>query len=191
LPIYNQSCSFVAENQRYDGLILADPRRPGVFGIIAGAAGCRSRHGPQSTVRKPMNLTRLILIILVAVVPSRASAQTVSFEQATAMLAGSCGADIDNVCRGVNLDPARLRECLRRNDDGVSPKCRDDYPRAFSAIDQRVSARASLSKLCNWEMKHLCGEAGEDPARRLQCLLDSTRKATANCNKAISAAGYR
>jgi hypothetical protein len=138
-----------------------------------------------------MNLPRVILVILVAVVPSGASAQTINFEQAAAMLAASCGKDIDNVCRGVNLDPVRLKECLRRNDDSISPNCRSDYPRAFSAIEQRVTARASLSKLCNWEMKHLCGEAGGDLVKRLQCLLDSTKKATPNCNKAISAAGYR
>jgi hypothetical protein len=40
-------------------------------------------------------------------------------------------------------------------------------------------------------MKHLCGEVRQDPAQGLQCLLDSTKKATPNCNKAISAAGYR
>jgi hypothetical protein len=114
-----------------------------------------------------------------------------NFEQAAAILAASCGTDIDNVCRGVNLDPARLKECLRRNDDSISPKCKSDYVRAFSAIEQRVSARTTLSKLCNWEMKHLCGEVRQDAAKGLQCLLDSTKKATPNCNKAITAAGYR
>ena len=138
-----------------------------------------------------MSLIRFMLLVLVAVVPSRASAQTMNFEQATAILAASCGTDIDNVCRGVNFDPARLKECLRRNDDSISPKCRGDYLRAFSAIEQRVSARANLSKLCNWEMNHLCGEVRQDSAKGLQCLLNSTKKATPNCNKAINAAGYR
>jgi hypothetical protein len=138
-----------------------------------------------------MLLLRLTLLLLAFAAPSGASAQTMNFEQATAMLAASCGGDIDNVCRGVNLDPARLKECLRRNDDGLSPKCRSDYQRALGAIDERVTARGKLSLLCNWEMKHLCGEVRQDQARGLQCLLDSTKKATPNCNKAITAAGYR
>jgi hypothetical protein len=138
-----------------------------------------------------MNLIRYILLVLVVAVPSWASAEDVNFEQATAALATSCGTDIDNVCRGVNLDPTRLKECLRRNDDGISPKCRGDYARIFSAIEQRITARANLSKLCNWELKHLCGDVRQDAAKGLQCLLDSTKKATPNCNKAISAAGYR
>ncbi len=138
-----------------------------------------------------MRLIRFILLVLAVAAPSRASAQTMNFEQATAMLAASCGTDIDNVCRGVNLDPARLKECLRRNDDGLSPKCRTDYLRAFGAIEQRVTARATLAKLCNWELKRLCGEIRQDAAKGLQCLLDATKKATPNCNKAIDAAGYR
>ena len=45
------------------------------------------------------------------------------------MLAASCGKDIDDNCRGVNLDATRLRECLGRNQDVVSAKCKADYPR--------------------------------------------------------------
>ena len=138
-----------------------------------------------------MGLVRFILFSFALVVPATAVAQSVNFENAAAMLGESCGNDIDNNCRGVNLDPVRLKECFLRNGDSISQKCRDDYPRAFSAIEQRVSARANLSKLCNWEMNHLCGEVRQDPVKGLQCLLDSTKKATPNCNKAISATGYR
>src|SRR5436190_2487494 len=132
-----------------------------------------------------------MLLVLVVAVPSLVSAQTMNFEQAAAILGASCGKDIDDNCRGVNLDSTRLRECFLRNADSISRTCRDDYLRAFSAIEQRVSARANLSKLCNWEMNHLCGEVRQDPIKGLQCLLESTKKATPNCNKAISAAGYR
>ena len=137
-----------------------------------------------------MNRIRSILLVLAITAPSLASAQSMNFEDAAALLGASCGKDIDNNCRGVNLDPSRLKDCLLRNQDVVSPKCQADYPRAFSAIQQRISARATLSKLCNWELNHLCGEVRQDPAKGLQCLLESTKKATPNCNKAISAAGY-
>jgi hypothetical protein len=137
-----------------------------------------------------MNRIRSILLVLAITAPSLASAQSMNFEDAAALLGASCGKDIDNNCRGVNLDPSRLKDCLLRNQDVVSPKCQADYPRAFSAIQQRVSARATLSKLCNWELNHLCGDVRQDSAKGLQCLLESTKKATPNCNKAISAAGY-
>src|ERR1700682_1339752 len=103
-----------------------------------------------------MSPIRFILLVFLVAAPSLASAQTMNFEQATAILGASCGKDIDDNCRGVSLDPTRLKECFLRNGNSISPKCQGDYPRAFSAIEQRVSARATLSKLCNWEMNHLC-----------------------------------
>jgi hypothetical protein len=139
-----------------------------------------------------MNRIRIVLLVLAVCAPSLAAAQqALKFEEAATLLGGSCGKDIDDNCRGVNFDPIRLKECLYRNQDAVSAKCQADYPRALSAITQRITARTTLMKLCNWEMNHLCGEVRADPAKGLQCLLDSTKKATPNCNKAISAAGYR
>jgi hypothetical protein len=139
-----------------------------------------------------MTRIRLFLFIIAILAPSLAAAQqSMKFEEAAAMLAASCGKDIDDNCRGVNLDATRLKECLGRNQDMVSAKCKADYPQALGAIQQRITARTSLVKLCNWELKHLCGEVRQDPVKGLQCLLDSTKKATPNCNKAISAAGYR
>ena len=133
----------------------------------------------------------LLLLSFLIALPSQGSAESMNYEQATALLGASCGKDIDDYCRGVNLDTARLKECLIRNDDSISPQCKADYPRAVGAVEQRVTARVTLMKLCNWEMNHLCGEVRQDPAKGLQCLLDSTKKATPNCNKAIDAAGYR
>ena len=139
-----------------------------------------------------MTRIRLFLFIIAILAPSLAAAQqSMKFEEAAAMLAASCGKDIDDNCRGVNLDATRLKECLGRNQDVVSAKCKADFPAALGAIQQRITARTSLVRLCNWELKHLCGEVREDPVKGLQCLLDSTKKATPNCNKAISAAGYR
>ena len=139
-----------------------------------------------------MTRIRLFLFIIAILAPSLAAAQqSMKFEEAGAMLAASCGKDIDDNCRGVNFDATRLRECLNRNQDVASAKCKADFPTALGAIQQRITARTSLVKLCNWELKHLCGEVREDPVKGLQCLLETTKKATPNCNKAISAAGYR
>ena len=60
------------------------------------------------------------------------------------MLAASCGKDIDDNCRGVNFDATRLRECLSRNQDVVSAKCKADFPQALGAI-QAAHYRAHLA----------------------------------------------
>ena len=53
-----------------------------------------------------MNAIRLILSIVLLAAWSSASAQTMKFEDAAALLGASCAKDIDANCRGVNLDPA-------------------------------------------------------------------------------------
>ena len=76
-----------------------------------------------------MTRIRLFLFIIAISAPSLAAAQqSMKFEEAAAMLAASCGKDIDDNCRGVNLDATRLKECLGRNQDVVSAKCKADYP---------------------------------------------------------------
>src|SRR6478736_6619690 len=102
-----------------------------------------------------MTRIRLFLCIIAVAMPSLAAAQAMKYEEAAAMLAASCGKDIDDNCRGVNFDPTRLKECLGRNQDVVSAKCKADFPTALGAIQQRITARTSLVKLCNWELKHL------------------------------------
>jgi hypothetical protein len=137
-----------------------------------------------------MNQIRSIFLVLMIAAPSLASAETMNFEDAAAILGASCGKDIDENCRGVNFDPVRLKECLARNRDSVTPKCQDDYLRAFDAILQRVKARGAVSKMCERDALKLCGGQKQE-GKVLQCLLTAARGVSARCKQAISMAGYR
>src|SRR5882757_10413556 len=95
-----------------------------------------------------MKPIRSILLLLSVAVWSPASAETMKFEDAAAMLGASCAKDIDTNCRGVNLDPTRLKDCLTRNQDVVSPLCKTDSFKAFDAIQKRIAARTAVAKLC-------------------------------------------
>jgi hypothetical protein len=139
-----------------------------------------------------MNPIRLILSVLLATAWSSASAETMRFEDAAGMLATSCAKDIDANCRGVNPDPTRLKDCLSRNQDVLSPQCKNDYGRAFEAIQKRVAARAAVTKLCVRDVAKFCGDVPKgDSGKALECLLAGPRGVTINCNKAIAEAGYR
>jgi hypothetical protein len=138
-----------------------------------------------------LNPLRSILLALLVATPSLASAQTVSFESAATLLGASCGADIDTNCRGVNLDPTRLRECLSRNQDVVSPLCKADYVRAFDAIQKRVAARAAVPKLCDRDALKLCGGAPKVDGKALECLSAAPRGISFRCTQALGNAGYR
>ena len=123
---------------------------------------------------------------------SSAMAETMSFENATAILAESCGKDIDANCLGVSLDAPRLKECLVRNLDSVSPQCRADYVRAFDAISKRVAAHGAVGKLCLREKQKTCADVQAKPGEAIDCLLKApTRGLSVGCNKALTEAGYR
>ena len=113
-----------------------------------------------------------------------------SFESSTAILGASCGQDIDANCLGVNLDPARLKECLARNQDVVSPQCKADYVKAFDAIQKRVSARVAVAKMCERDRQKFCGDPQNGAAGVPDCLL-KTRGVSARCTQAVREAGYR
>ena len=134
---------------------------------------------------------RPIALVLVIATTSPAFAETMSFESAAAILGESCGKDIDANCFGVNFDAPRLKECLARNRDTVSPQCRADYARAFDAIQKRVAARAAVAKMCERDQKKYCADGQNVFADVLACLLKGPRGMTLNCNKAITEAGYR
>ena len=139
-----------------------------------------------------MNLIRSILLLLAVAAWSPALAETMKFEDSAAMLAASCGKDIEANCRGVNLDPTRMKDCLSRNQDVLSPKCKSDYGQAFDAIQKRVAARAAVTKLCARDIVKLCGVTDKaDHARALECLIAGPRGIGINCNKAVIEAGYR
>src|ERR1700722_725235 len=129
----------------------------------------------------------LLLVVLLA---APASAETMSFEDATAVLGKSCGQDIDANCRGVNLDANRLKDCLYRNQDSMSAQCKTDYPGAFEAIQKRIAARATVAKQCEYEIVKKCHGKAKEASKSLECLL-ATPSVSARCNQAIGDAGYR
>ncbi len=126
-----------------------------------------------------------LVVAIVAALP--AAAETMSFENATAILAESCGKDIDANCLGVSLDASRLKECLSRNQDSVSPQCRADSVKAFDAIGKRVAARNAVGKLCQREKQKVCAEAQGRPGETITCLLKAPpRGLSFGCTQALT-----
>ena len=138
-----------------------------------------------------MNAIRSIFFVFTIAAGSPASAETIRFEDAAALLAKSCAREIDANCRGVNLDPTRMKDCLYRNQDVLSPQCKNGYVQAFDAIQKRVAARAAVTKLCERDVTKFCAGIQKGSGQAIDCLLAGPRGVSINCNKAISEAGYR
>src|SRR5215218_5241932 len=133
---------------------------------------------------------RSILLILALTAPSLAAAQTMSFGEGAAILGKSCAPDITANCRGVNIDSTRLKECLYRNQDTMTPACKSDYPKAFDAIQKRIAARATVGRECEYEVVKKCGGKGREVFKSLNCLL-ALPTTSARCVKSIADVGYR
>ena len=78
-----------------------------------------------------------------------------------------------------------------RNQDVLSPQCKNDYVQAFDAIQKRVAARSAVTKLCERDVAKFCAGMPKGSGQAVDCLLAGPRGVSINCNKAISEAGYR
>jgi hypothetical protein len=130
-----------------------------------------------------------ILLIVALTAPSLAAAETMSFADATALLAKSCGAEITANCRGVNLDSNRLKECLSRNQDVMSPQCKANYLQSFDAIQKRIAARVTVANACTREIVKLCAGSTKETSKAVPCLVAA--KVSRNCTQAMTDAGYQ
>jgi hypothetical protein len=133
-----------------------------------------------------------LVVAVIAALPGIAAEPTTNFESSTAILADSCGKDIEANCLGVSLDATRLKECLSRNQDVISQQCRADYFRVFDAIQKRIAARNAVGKACERDKQKLCADAQGKPGETIACLLKAPTKGLGwGCNQALTQAGYR
>jgi hypothetical protein len=134
---------------------------------------------------------RTILLMLALAAPSLARADNImTYSEATAMLANICGAEITANCRGVNLDSGRLKECLSRNQDAMSPQCRANFLAPFDAIQKRINARVTVAGACRLEIIKLCHGSTKETSKSVACLL-TAKGVSRNCTQATIDAGYR
>jgi hypothetical protein len=131
-----------------------------------------------------------ILLIVALTVPSLAAAETISFGDASAAIARSCGTDIRANCRGVNFDVTRLKECLYRNQDVTAPQCKTDFFQNFDAIQKRIAARVTVANACTREIVKLCGGSTKETSKSVPCLI-TAKGVSRNCSQALGDAGYR
>ncbi|MGR7997519.1 MULTISPECIES: hypothetical protein [unclassified Xanthobacter] len=133
----------------------------------------------------------LLAALLLAVSTAGASAQTMSYAQAGALLAKSCGPDITKFCPKVNLGGGALRACMEGKISQVSARCKSDYVMAMASIAKRQQAQQSIYKLCNADAARLCQGMVPGDGNLLSCLLEASKVVSAPCNQAITDAGYR
>jgi hypothetical protein len=118
------------------------------------------------------------------------SAQTISYSEAGALLAKSCGKDIVKFCPKVNLGGGALKDCLTQRADKINPQCISDYKAVVASLDARLAAQAAVTKACRGDATQFCQGTAPGNAHYLGCLNAAKKVVSKRCTTAITNAGW-
>ena len=120
-----------------------------------------------------------------------ASAQTMSYAQAGALIAKDCGASIEKFCGKVNIGSGKVLQCLQQHRDQVPPKCFQDFAVAAASLSKRVAAQDDAFEICKHDIRLYCPGVKPGDARILDCLNASTKVVGAACKQVLLDAGWQ
>lgn len=119
-----------------------------------------------------------------------AAAQTISYSEAGALLAKSCGKDIEKYCSKVNLGGGGLKDCLSQRESQINPQCVSDYKAVVASLDARLAAQAAVAKACRGDATQFCQGTAPGNAHYLGCLNAAKKVVSKRCTTAITNAGW-
>ncbi|MBS9477807.1 cysteine rich repeat-containing protein [Ancylobacter radicis] len=128
--------------------------------------------------------------LLLAATAGTASAQTMSYAQAGALIAKSCGPSIERFCSKVNIGTGQVMQCLMQHQDQVPRACFDDFAAAQASIAKRVAAQSGSFKICAPSAQEFCSGVRPGDAQMLDCLLASTKVVRPACKQVLLDAGW-
>jgi hypothetical protein len=120
-----------------------------------------------------------------------ASAQTMSFAQAGALIAQSCGPSIERFCSNVNIGTGEMMPCLERNRNEVPARCFADFQRAQNEINRRLAAQSDIFRICESSTRQFCAGIKPGDTYILNCLVRSQRVVRPACRQALRDAGWK
>lgn len=121
-----------------------------------------------------------------------ASAQTLSYTQAIDQLAKACRADLEKHCKNVPLGGGRIRACVEAHKAQISANCKETSARIYASIARRVEAQNNIVRICDLDIKRICGGIVAGDANILNCMLEAKPSfISAACNQALTDTGWR
>jgi len=129
--------------------------------------------------------------LMLAGMAGAASAQTMSYAEAGALIAKSCGPSIERFCAKVNIGTGQVEQCLMQHKDQVPRQCFDDYAAVQASIAKRDAAQDSAWKVCASSAQEFCSGVKPGDANLLNCLLASTKVVRPACKQVLLDAGWQ
>lgn len=120
-----------------------------------------------------------------------ASAQTMSYAEAGALIAKSCGPSIEKYCSKLNIGSGQVQQCLQDNKANVPAQCFADYAAVVASITKRVAAQGEAYKVCENDIRQFCPGVKPGDAQILDCLNASTKVVRPACKQVILDAGWQ
>ncbi|WP_413990447.1 hypothetical protein ACMDCR_31820 [Labrys okinawensis] len=119
-----------------------------------------------------------------------ASAQTMSYSQAGALIASSCSKDIARFCPSANMGGGALHDCMMQAQAKLSPRCVADYKTVSASLAKRAAAQAAVPNVCKADARQYCNGVAYGNGHFLGCLNKSKRVVSADCTQALADAGW-
>ncbi|MBS7540810.1 cysteine rich repeat-containing protein [Ancylobacter lacus] len=137
-------------------------------------------------------MTRLMLLagMILAGLTMGASAQTLSYAEAGALIAKSCGPSIEKYCSKENIGTGKIMDCLKSHQADVPPQCFADFSAVFASINKRVAAQGDAYKACNADIRAYCSGVAPGDGNILSCLVDSKAVVKGTCKQVLLDAGW-
>jgi outer membrane protein OmpA-like peptidoglycan-associated protein len=120
----------------------------------------------------------------------QSNAQTIGYAEAIGQLATSCGKDIEKFCKNTDLAGGRVAQCLTQNGAKVSPQCTAKVVELSALLKKRAAARASVMRICDADIRRICGGMVPGNGNLMECFFQSKRAVSAKCKQAVADAGY-
>ncbi|CAH1660910.1 cysteine rich repeat-containing protein [Chelatococcus asaccharovorans] len=119
-----------------------------------------------------------------------ASAQTMSYAQAGALIARSCGPYIERYCSNDNIGGGRVLGCLQANQANVPQQCFADYNAVIASISARTAAQSGAYSACQQDIAQYCQGIQPGDGNLRNCLVASKDVVGGQCRQTLINAGW-
>jgi outer membrane protein OmpA-like peptidoglycan-associated protein len=130
----------------------------------------------------------LAWLLVLALLPDLANAQTIGYADAIGQMGSACRGDIAKHCKTTKLGGGRMQQCL--NQAGVSTGCKSTVTALAGLIRKRAEARSAVPKVCDADIRQFCQGMEVGDGNLLACFVQAKQRISAKCRQAVLDAGY-
>lgn len=137
-----------------------------------------------------MSLAALVVGGALIASAAPAGAQTMSYRQAGALIAKSCGPAIEKYCGKVNIGTGEVLGCLQQHKAEVPPQCFADFSAVLDSIGRRVAAQGNAYRACQADVAEFCQGVQPGNGNLRDCLVASKNVVKGACRQVLVDAGW-